>query len=185
VFKRRSIIFGAPFAIFATQVQAQGKDVGRSVGPSLLAAVNSLPGVSEGHGRGTLTILFAPWCHVSPTLYGVTRGFLNEINFRWVPFSGGQPEGRIGTERLLVAGNAGLLANSFIPAGSQPTLSRPTPLSDAQDTRINEVERIVVSETGQPMSTPTLIYERFDGRFRAILGGVNAHDLRAIADVIA
>lgn len=182
--KRRSLILGAPAAIFATEVYGQSRDVGRSVGPALMSAVNSLPCVSEGHGRGTLTILFAPWCHVSPTLYGVTRGFLTEIGLRWVPFSGGHPEGRIGTERILASGSASALGRNFIPAGSQPTISQPTPLSDAQDQRMQQVERVVVSETGQPMSTPTLVYMRFDGRYRAILGGVDANDLRSIADVI-
>lgn len=182
---RRSLIFAAPAAIFATQVQAQNRDVGRSVGPAIYQAVISLPGINEGHGRGTLTILFTPWCHVSPTLYGVTRGFLNEISLRWVPFSGGQPEGRIGTERILSGGNASSLARNFIPAGTEPNISQSTPLSDAQDERMRQVERTIVSETGQPVTTPTLIYERFDGRFRAVLGGVNAHDLRAIANVIA
>jgi hypothetical protein len=183
--KRRSLILGAPAAIFATQVRGQSRDVGRSVGPALLSAVNSLPGVIEGHGRGTLTILFAPWCHVSPTLYGTTRGFLNEISLRWVPFSGGQLEGRLGTERILASGTAGSLARNFIPAGTQPDVSQPTPLSDAQDHRMEQVERIAVSETGQPLSTPTLLFVRFDGRYRAILGGVDAFDLRKIADVIA
>lgn len=182
--KRRSLILGAPAAIFATQVHGQTRDVGRSVGPDLLSAVNSLPGVTEGHGRGTLTILFAPWCHVSPTLYGVTRGFLNEISLRWVPFSGGQPEGRVGTERILASGSAGSLARNFIPAGSQPEISQPTPLSDAQDQRMRQVERVVVTETGQPLATPTLVYARFDERYRVILGGVDAVELRNIANVI-
>lgn len=183
--KRRSLIFGAPAAIFATQALGQTRDVGRSVGPELLAAVNSLPGVMEGNGRGTLTILFAPWCHVSPTLYGVTRGFLSEISLRWVPFSGGQPEGRIGTERILAGGSAGLLARNFIPAGSQSQVSTPTPLSDAQDQRMTQVERVIVRETGRSLVTPTLVYKRFDDRYRVILGGVDAVDLRNIADVIA
>jgi hypothetical protein len=184
MFKRRSLIFGAPAAIFATQVYARTPDVGRSAGPDVLSAVNSLPGVSEGHGRGTLTILFAPWCHVSPTLYGVTRGFLNDLTLRWVPFSGGQPEGRIGTERILASGSAGSLARNFIPAGSQADVSIPTPLSDAQDERMRQVERVLVTETGRPLSTPTLVYMRSDERYRVILGGVDAVDLRNIADVI-
>ena len=183
--RRRSLIFGVPTAIFATQAFGQMRDVGRSVGPELLAAVNSLPGVVEGSGKGTLTILFAPWCHVSPTLYGVTRGFLSEISLRWVPFSGGQPEGRIGTERILAGGSAGLLARNFIPAGTQPQVSTPTPLSDAQDQRMVQVERAIVRDTGRSLATPTLLYKRFDDRYRAILGGVDAIDLRNIAEVIA
>jgi hypothetical protein len=183
--KRRSLIFGAPAAIFATKAIGQTRDVGRSVGPELLAAVNSLPGVMEGNGSGTLTVLFAPWCHVTPTLYGVTRGFLSEISVRWVPFSGGQPEGRIGTERILSGGSAGLLARNFIPAGSQAEVSMPTPLSDAQDQRMKQVERVIVRETGRSLATPTLVYMRMDERYRAILGGVDAVDLRNIADVIA
>jgi hypothetical protein len=180
--KRRSLVFGAPVAIFATQVMA--RDVGRSVGPALLGALAALQSVREGNGRGTINILFAPWCHVSPTLWGVTRGFLNEVSLNWIPFSGGQPEGKLGTEQLLQAGTPSALSSSFLSPGSVPSFSSPTPLSDAQDARMRSVERVIVSETGQPLTTPTLVYRRFDDRHRAILGGINAHDLRDIISVV-
>lgn len=180
--KRRSFVFGCPIAIFATHANA--RDVGRSVGPALLNALASMPSVREGNGRGTLNILFAPWCHVSPTLWHVTRGFLNEVSFNWIPFSGGQPEGRLGTERLLQAGNASVLSQSFVSPGNAPLFSLHTPLSDAQDARMKAVERVLVTETGQPLSTPTLVYRRSDDRHRAILGGINAHDLRDIISVL-
>lgn len=149
----------------------------------LLDAFRSVSGIEEGSGKGTLHILFAPWCHVSPQLYRDSRPYLSRLRLRWIPFSGGQPEGSEGTERLLRAGTASAVPQAFVPM--QPLAVRPaTPLADAQDAAVaGRIQPQVLRDSGKGLVTPTLAYGFGDGRVRLVRGGIAGSDFEVISAI--
>lgn len=180
---RRAFISGAAAA---TAFPAHAVvEAGIPASPDLVTAFRSVPGITEGSGPGTLHILFAPWCHVSPALYSRSRGHLRQLTFRWIPFSGGQPEGSEATERLLSSPFPSSLASVFTPLkplGVKPT----TPKADAQDAAVySRIEPLVVRDAGGGLVTPTLAYLTRGGRARLIRGGVGPDDLDYIASAAA
>lgn len=167
----------APASAFAAALP------GIPASPQLLDAFRSVRGIEEGSGAGTLHILFAPWCHVSPMMYRYSRAYLSQIRLRWIPFSGGQPEGSEGTERLLASGTASAVQQSFVPL--QPLAVQPaTPLADAQDAAVAaRIEPLVLRDSGRGIVTPTLAYGIGDGRARLVRGGLHQEDFATIGRV--
>jgi len=165
----------------AMAVPGGARALGLPAGPDLERAMSSLVGIAEGHGPGTLHVLFAPWCHVSPELYRVSRGILGSLTIRWIPFSGGQPEGREATEILLRNMEPSLVPAAFSPL--RPSGVRlATPLCDAQDSAVaRSIEPLVIRDTGRALATPTMAYRFRDGRVRVVPGGVTGEQLRLIA----
>jgi len=178
---RRSFIAGAAAAA-AFPLSAYASP-GIPASPDLVGAFRAVPGVSEGNGPGTLHVLFAPWCHVSPTLYRQSRPFLRKLTIRWIPFSGGQPEGSEAVERLLSNPFPSSVASAFTPL--QPLGVRPaTPKADAQDASVHSrIEPRLVRDTGRGLVTPTLAYLTKGGMARVIPGGIGPEELEAIAAV--
>ncbi len=181
---RRSILLGVP-AFLATFAGRAYADIGTSAGLDVYTTVESLPGVVEGHGRGTLHILYAPWCVAVPGLYQATRGFLNEMAFKWIPFSGNQPEGKVGIELLLSGGRPSDVPRSFqqITPGKQVNQSFAT--ADQQDARVAAAVALIQRDTGRGMSTPTLVYRMDGNRVRIHSGGLSGNGLRELATYIA
>jgi len=175
---RRGLIAAAAASLAVT---GEARALGLPAGPDLERAMTSLAGIGEGHGPGTLHVLFAPWCHVSPDLYRASRGVLGHLTIRWIPFSGGQPEGKEATEILLRNMEPSLVPAAFSPL--RPSAVRlPTPLCDAQDATVaRSIEPLVIRDTGRALATPTMVYRFRDGRVRVVPGGVTAEQLRIIA----
>jgi hypothetical protein len=157
---------------------------GISAAPDLLAAVSGLRGVSEGSGRGTMHILYAPWCPVSPELYRDTREFIGRMRLKWIPFSGGQPEGRVGTEFLLRSGSPSDIPNSFTTIRRLQPIDD-TPLADAQDAALSTVMPLYYRDAGGSLSTPTIFYRMAGDRVRVVKGAPGRHHIEQIALVIA
>jgi len=156
---------------------------GVAASPQLLSAFRSVRGIEEGRGPATLHILFAPWCHVSPQMYRDSRPYLSALRLRWIPFSGGQPEGKDGTERLLRDGTPSGVPQSFVPI--QPLAVRPpTPLADAQDAAVaGLIEPQVLRDSGMGLVTPTLAYGFGEGRVRLVRGGLHPADFGLISKI--
>ncbi len=142
---------------------------GISAAPDLFAAFTSLRGVYEGAGRGTMHVLFAPWCSVTPELYRDTRSVLGRMRIKWMPFSGGQPEGRYGTEYLLRSGDPADLPRSFTRIRSVMPISN-TPMSDAQDAALSTALPLYYRDAGGSLSTPTILYKMAGDRIRLVRG---------------
>lgn len=170
------------FITFALAVAASPAvaEPGVSASPALLEAVAALGGVEEGRGRGLIHVLYAPWCHLTPSLYADTRALLERVRFRWAPFSGGQPEGRIGTERLLASPRPGMIERSFVPIAPS-TFSGPTPLADAQDAAVAAMEPIFARDVGLGIVTPTLFFDRGGDRARVVRGAPDYPVLETMA----
>jgi hypothetical protein len=164
---------------------AFARDVGLSITPNLFNALEPLSSVVEGEGRGTLHILYAPWCHAVPPFYADTRPFLSAMRLRWIPFSGGQIEGKIGTENILESLDPAQVPLNFPVIGSPALKSRKTPLSDAQDVKVAVFEKALIMETARQIYIPTMFYRMIDDRYRIIRGSIDASDLGYIAKVIA
>lgn len=178
---RRTFI--ASLAAAAVYPAAARAEPGVPASPGLIDAFRSVAGISEGNGRGTLHILFAPWCHVSPQMYRDSREFLGELTFRWIPFSGGQPEGSEATERLLKSPRASSISTAFTPL--QRLAAKPsTPLADAQDMAVrSRIEPQVIRDAGSGIVTPTLAYSFGSDRVRLILGGIGKEQMAEIARI--
>jgi len=155
--------------------------LGLPAGPDVVDAFASMPAIREGRGPGTLHILFASWCPVSPMLYRETRGILDRLTLRWIPMSGGQPEGKESAEILLRNMDPALVPSAFLPL--QPLgASMATPLCDRQDAMVASLlEPLLIRDTSRPLATPTLAYRLTDGRARVIPAGVSLDQLRQIA----
>jgi hypothetical protein len=182
---RRSLLMGVPAAFFATMVRPAFADIGTSAGLDVIKAVQALPGVVEGHGRGTLYILYAPWCVEVPALYETTRGFLDQMAFKWIPFSGNQPEGKVGIERLLSGGSPADIPRSFQMIVPGKKVNQSFASADAQDARVLSAIRLIERDTGRGMATPTLVYRMDGDRVRIHPGGVTANGLRELSNYIA
>lgn len=178
---RRTFIAG--LAAAAAAPQAAFAAPGISASPSLIEAFRSVTGIHEGSGGGTLHILFAPWCYVSPQLYRETRAFTGMLSLRWIPFSGGQPEGSEATERLLRSPHAASVAAAFTTL--KPLAARmPTPLADAQDLAVETgIVPQIIRDSGRGAVTPTVAYSFGGGRVRLLLGGPGPGDLAQIARI--
>jgi|HigsolmetaAR201D_1030396.scaffolds.fasta_scaffold06864_3 hypothetical protein len=157
--------------------------VGLPAGPDLEAAFASMTALTEGRGRGVVHILYAPWCHASPSIYRESRKALSWVTLRWIPFSGGQPEGRESVEVLLRNMDPALIPSTFTtirPLGDP----MPTPLCDRQDAEVERlVAPLVIRDTGRVLRTPTLAYRFRDGRVRVIPGGIGLEEFRKIAEL--
>lgn len=153
---------------------------GISAAPDLFAAFTGLRGVSEGSGRGTMHVLYAPWCPISPELYRDTRAFTGRLRINWIPFSGGQPEGKVGTEFLLRSGSPSDIPNSFTTIRPlQPIAS--TPLADAQDAALDAVMPFYYRDAGGSLMTPTVLYRMAGDRIRIVKGAPQPHHIEQIA----
>jgi hypothetical protein len=174
---RRSFIASAAVALLSGRASAA--PVGLPVAPDLLGAVRSLQGATEGSGGATIHIMFTPWCHISPEIWNNTRS-LRGVSIRWLPFSGGQPEGREAVDRFLQNPSASAVPRIFSrlhPLAMFP----PTPLSDMQDDRIARLAPLVIRDTGRNLVTPTIVYTLGPERVRVVLGGISAADFLEIA----
>jgi hypothetical protein len=181
--QRRRFIIG-----MATLAAAQGlvatrdafAEPGISAAPDLYAGITSLRSVSEGAGRGEMHILYAPWCPVSPELYRNTRTFTGRLRINWIPFSGGQPEGKVGTEFLLRSGSPSDIPNSFTTIRRLEPISF-TPLADAQDAALDAVMPLYYRDAGGSLRTPTVFYRMAGDRIRVVKGAPQPHHIEQIA----
>ena len=179
---RRTFIASLAAATLLPAGQAMAEP-GIPASPDLIDAFMAVPGITEGRG-GTLHVLFAPWCHISPRIYRDSRGLLDRMSIRWIPFSGGQPEGSEAVERLLRSPRASSLSSVF--TNLQPLAVKPsTPLSDAQDMAVfSRIEPKVIRDGGAGIVTPTLAYKFGSDRARLVLGGVGVSGLEEIARIV-
>jgi hypothetical protein len=181
--KRRQLL---SLGLLATFIQTSKSyafsDPGISAGPDFYNAFSGLSGVTEGNGSLTLHVVFAPWCHNSKTFYDISRPFLNRLAFNWIPVSGGQPEGRYGTEILLKFGTASALPQAFNPIGSGKALTGPAPLSDAQEAVLSNAMPLYWRDGGGGLATPSIIYKKADDRVRLVKGYLGAEYLEALAN---
>jgi hypothetical protein len=185
MFGRRSLLMGVPAAFFATMVRPALADVGTSAGLDVFKAVQPLPGVIEGNGRGTLYILYAPWCVEMPSFYDDTRGFLNKMAFKWIPFSGNQPEGKLGIEVLLSGGSPADIPKSFQKIVPGKAINQSFLSANAQDARVSAAIRLIERDTGRGMGTPTLVYRMDGDRVRIHPGGLTTKGLQELSNYIA
>ena len=157
---------------------------GVSAAPDLFAAFTGLRGVTEGAGRGTMHILFAPWCPVTPELYRDTRAYVGRMRINWMPFSGGQPEGRYGTEYLLRSGDPSDIQSSFTRIRDVRPISN-TPLSDAQDVALDAIIPLYYRDVGGSIRTPTVFYRMAGDRIRVVKGAPQPKHIEQIALIAA
>lgn len=156
--------------------------VGIPAAPDLLAAAAAMRGVIEGSGRGTVHVLFTPWCPVSPQLWKASRSSPGLARIHWIPFSGGQPEGREAVDRFLRDPSPRAVPQIFVKL--QPlSFLPPTPLSDAQDLALSHVAQLVIRDTGRGMVTPTIVYSIGSDRVRVVPGGISEQQFLEIASV--
>ncbi|MCS4089803.1 hypothetical protein [Rhizobium sp. BK176] len=180
--QRRHFLFGtAALAAGLATAREATAEPGISAAPDLYAAVTGLRGVSEGSGRGTMHILYAPWCPRSPELYRDTRAFLGRLRVNWIPFAGGQPEGRTGTEFLLRSGQPSDIPNSFTTLRPLMPIAS-TPLSDAQDAALQAtVLPRYYRDAGGSLYTPTIFYSMAGDRIRVVKGAPQPQHIEQIA----
>jgi len=177
---RRTFVFAAA----ATALSRPAFALGLPAGLDLESSFARLTAIREGRGSGTLHVLFAPWCHISPSIYADSRTILDRLTIRWIPFSGGQPEGREPTEILLRNGDPALLSAVFSVPGSRH-VPMATPLCDEQDSAVARlVSPLVIRDTGHVLSTPTLAYRMQDRRVRVIPGGITRAQFEDIARLV-
>lgn len=156
--------------------------VGYSASPELIRAFRSVPGIIEGLGGGTLHVLFAPWCPVTPLFYNESREVVasGRLTLNWIPSSGGQPEGSLAIENLLRNPDAHNIPSTFTSIRSG-TAKGNTPLADAQDKRIVEVlEPAIIRDSGMGMKSPTFAYAMGES-VRLLPGGIYKKELELIA----
>ncbi len=178
---RRSFLGICAVSLFSKEADA--RDVGLSVSPNIQKASEDLSYVEEGTGQGVLHILYTPWCHAVPEFYATTRPFVSQMKLRWIPFSGGQIEGKNATENLLETGDPTQIPLNFPVIGTSETRVKPTPLSDAQDAKMEKFNKVLIMETSHQIYIPTMLYRRVDDRFRIIRGSINGDDLNFISKV--
>lgn len=178
---RRTLVTG----IFAAAIPMRAEaSVGLSASLPLIQAFESVNGIMEGNGGGTLHVLYAPWCHISPMFFSESRAIISsgKLKIKWIPFSGGQPEGRLAVEKLLRNPVASNISNSFIPIRAN-TLDYPTPLSDQQDQEVSiKLENLIIRDSGNGLMTPTFAY-RMGDRVRLLPGGISSETIELIARV--
>lgn len=174
---RRRFLFAAVGILFGGRANAF--QVGLSASPLLMDKVLPLSCVREGSGNRTLYIAFTPWCHLSPYVYEVTRPYIDRIQIAWIPFSGGQPEGRQGTEFLLRSGAPSDVPACFEPPGT-PARYEATPLADHQDALFDQVQKEYVRNFARYPGSPTLFYT-IGNRTMAVPGAPISADMAELA----
>ena len=172
--------FLATAAAMAVAPGAFAYPVGLPGAPDVLQQASRMTGVTEGTGPGTIFILFTPWCHVFPDVYAATRGVLTKATLRWIPYSGGQPEGRKAVETVLGNPTPEALSHIYTPI-SHGVPQTPTPLSDRQDAAMVRVASLIIRDTGHSLATPTFVYSLGSERIRIVPGGLDAGQLMEIA----
>jgi hypothetical protein len=121
---------------------------------------------------------------VTPILYRDSRPFLSRLKLNWIPFSGGQPEGRSGTELLLRSGSASDIPRYFTRLQRTPSLDL-APLADAQDAALHALMPLYYRDAGGGLSTPTLFYRLAGDRIRLVKGAPSPAHLEQIARIAA
>jgi hypothetical protein len=178
--KRRTFIAGGAALLAAPSVNAA--PVGLPAAPDLLAMAASMRGTVEGDGSGMVHILFTPWCHVSPQIWKASRAILGTTRIHWIPFSGGQPEGREAVDRFFRDPSPHAVQQVFVRLQPMAHIA-PTPLSDAQDEAIGRITSLIIRDTGRGMVTPTIIYSIGADRVRVVPGGIDERQFLEIARV--
>lgn len=179
--RRHFIIGTAALAAGLAAAREASAEPGLSAAPDLYSAVTGLRGVSEGAGQGTMHILYAPWCPRSPELYQNTRAFLGRLRVNWIPFSGGQPEGKTGTEFLLRSGQPSDVPRSFSTLRPLQPIAA-TPLADAQDAALSaSVLPLYYRDAGGSLYTPTIFYSMPGDRIRVVKGAPQPQHIEQIA----
>lgn len=179
---RRAFLAAMTAIPFLAETAPALAEPGISASPELFSAFTGLRGVTEGAGRGTMHILFAPWCPVSPELYRDTRPYLGKMRINWMPFSGGQPEGRYGTEYLLRSGHPSDIPNAFTRIHEVKPIQN-TPLSDGQDAALAAMMHLYYRDAGGSLRTPTVFYRLAGDRIRVVKGAPQPHHIAQIAQV--
>jgi hypothetical protein len=179
--KRRTLIFGGATALLSSPVIAA--PVGLPASPDLLSAVASMRGVYEGGGAGTVHVLFTPWCPISPRIWKASRAILGISRLHWIPFSGGQPEGREAVDRFFRDPSSHAVQQIFVRLQPMSHVS-PTPLSDAQDQAMDRVASLIIRDTGRGLVTPTIVYQLASERVRVVPGGIDEAQFLEIAAVV-
>ena len=179
--RRRTFLLALGGGALARAAPASANfDVGVSIARELFQAIETLDGVTEGAGLGTMHVLYAPWCHTMPQLWADTRSFMASVKIKWVPYSGNQPEGKFGTEMLLRSHDPASIPRSFTKIHSNlPAV--PTPLADAQDLALGRMMTLVYRETSKSLVTPTIFYQRGNGRARIVRGAPDRETIAQIA----
>jgi hypothetical protein len=155
--------------------------IGLPAGPEAFSLLDGASGLVEGSGPGIAQILFTPWCSAVPGMFAASRSILGLLRLRWIPYSGGQPEGKETTEILLRNGSTSLIPGAFVSMHHADT-RQATPLCDRQDAYMSRViEPIIVRDTGGTVKIPTIVYRTGDGRVRLVGGSVSSDDFKAIA----
>lgn len=178
---RRTFLQSAALSLAVPSV-AMSAPVGIPAAPDLLAAAAGMRGVTEGAGRGTIHVMFTPWCPVSPQLWKASRSSPGLARIHWIPFSGGQPEGREAVDRFLRDPSPRAIPQIFVKLQPLAFLP-PTPLSDAQDMALSRVAQLVIRDTGRGMVTPTIVYSIGADRVRVVPGGISEEQFLEIARV--
>lgn len=157
--------------------------LGLSGGPDAYVAMAGVSALTEGNGGGVVNILFTPWCSAIPELFAASRKVLQTLTLRWIPYSGGLPEGREATEILLRNPDPLLIPASFVVIGRAAGREQPTPLCDHQDHLVSRmIEPLIVRDTGGAMKVPTLVYRMNDERVRIIPGALREEEFDMLAD---
>jgi len=178
---RRTLLLAALAAPAASLVpaRASARPPGTSAGPELLSAVSAMRGVMEGTG-GNVHILYAPWCSVTPRLHADTRGFLGRMRLNWIPFAGGQPEGRTATELLLRSGRPEDVPRYFTSIRALAPLAE-APLADAQERSLSSLLTYYYRDVGGSLATPTVVFGMRDGTVRVMKGAPGPAHLADVA----
>jgi len=177
---RRTATFGILALPFVCTPAAA---IGLPASPEAYSVLDGANGLVEGGGAIQLNILFTPWCSAVPGLFLASRSLVDRLRLRWIPYSGGMPEGREATEILLRNGDTSLIPSAFV-AMHQADTRQPTPLSDLQDAYIStKVQPVIVRDTGGTLKIPTLVYRLPGDRVRLLGGSVSREMLASIADV--
>lgn len=179
---RRTVIAGLAAAVVAPYAFAG--PVGLPGAPDVIQMAASMRGAVEGSGGGIVYVLFTPWCHVSPEIWKATRKSLGTARIKWIPFSGGQPEGREPVERFLQSPSPSAVPRIFTKLQSIAIVP-PTPLSDSQDMAISGLAGLIARDTGRGLVTPTIIYALPGDRIRIVPGGISADQFLEIARAAA
>lgn len=170
------------FLVSAAALAASGpaSAAGMSAAPDAVRAFGSLSAIHEGGQGGTVHVLFAPWCTYSARFYRQSRAYAGRASFRWIPISGGLPEGSEATERLLSNPRPESLSAAFTPL-PRAAVAPSTPLSDQQDSAlVSRLMPLIVRDTGRGVQTPTIAWQIGGGQARMATGSVTDAELAQI-----
>lgn len=178
MFTRRAIVAGVLAVPFAAP---RSHAVGLPAGPDVYGVLDGAAALVEGKGAGVVNIMFTPWCSAVPEMFAGTRAVLEAVRIRWIPYSGGMPEGKEATEILLRNPDPSLIPASFVAMHRADT-RQATPLCDKQDAYVaRAIEPIIVRDAGGSMKIPTLVYRIGGDRVRLVGGTITKDDIARIA----